>query len=761
MLLERLTERAQKVINLLPHKKLVLSQNVVDSMIKVGGMGNLLIQELSVSSIPGYKKVNVSELIKEAYYQSAKFEHLYVGTEHLLIALLKIIDSKDYNKARLGLIKISLFPSTIRSLDKNKKTPIIDAFGANLNTKTLKNLDKPIIYREAYDTLVSALMLKNTTNVLLVGETGVGKKTLVDLLARNIASLDVPPTLAGYQVVELDILAFMTNLFNKGGVEPGLQQLSEELKSLNRVIVFVKNFQNIFFTSAVGVTVPVFYSMFKSTMETTGVRMIATMNTAIHDKLYIDNEQVLSDFAAVTVEEPDNEETLKILSSTAMYLSEYHNMEISQSAVKEVFKLAKEIEDSSKFPQKGVDFMDHCCTYVIMRKSKIPESYKNMVDENFNLLSDLDKKLSKGSYEKAIEIRNKIKKFDERLTLKEEQIFIREKKLKLTVSDIDEALAAFKNDKKTESEKVDVNKLSSVAHEIKKHIIGQDEAIDTVVKSLLRSKLGLRAKKRPLGNFLFLGPTGVGKTELAKVLAEKFFGEKSLIRLDMSDFGEKHTVARLVGAPPGYVGYGEGGELTMKIEANPNSVVLFDEIEKAHPDVLNILLQIMEEAELTDAKGITFDFSKAVVVLTSNLGTEILHNIDIGFEEKEFTDKKVEGRLKNNLKKILKPELLNRFDEIIIFKQLGEKAQLKIVDLLVKEIQNTLKKQDIKLELGKDVRKYLLKTGYSKEYGARALRRTLEKELLDKIAQHLLVNKKRPMSLRAEVVSNTISISQL
>jgi ATP-dependent Clp protease ATP-binding subunit ClpC len=760
MILERLTDKARKVLILLPRQKKVSSQKILASIRKVGGMGNLLIQELVPFNFPRKKQLNISDLVKEAYYQSVKFEHMYVGTEHLLLAFLKFIDSDDYNKIRLGLIKLSVFPNAAKTVDKNKKTPILDAFGENLSIGVLKNLGKPLIHRDSYKALVSALLLKNTSNILLVGENGVGKKSLVNLLTRNIASLDIPPALAGHHVIEFDILAFMTNLFNKGGVEPGLSQLSDELRSLNRVIVFVKNFQNIFFATATGLTVPVFYSMFKSTIDATGVRMIATMNSSVYEKIFSENEHIISDFATIAVNEPDEKETFKILLSTAMYLSEYHNIEISKEAVREILKRAKEIDGNVKFPQKGVDLMDHCCTYLIMKKSKIPQSYKKMVDENFDLLSSLDRRISEGKYEKAVAIREKIKKFDARLSSKEEKIFIKEKRLRLGASDVNEAFLAFRDERRVESEKVNITKLSSVADKIKKSIIGQDEAVDTVVKSLLRSKLGLRAKKRPLGNFLFLGPTGVGKTELAKVLAEKFFGEKALIRLDMSDFGEKHTIARLVGAPPGYVGYGEGGELTTKIDVSPNSVVLFDEIEKAHPDVLNILLQIMEEAELTDAKGVTFDFSRAVVILTSNLGTEILNNTEIGFEEKDVGGKKVESRLKNNLKKILKPELLNRFDEIIVFKNLGTEGQLKILEILIREVLNTLKRQEITLTVGKDVKEYLLKTGYSKEYGARALRRTLEKELLDKIAQFLLTHKKRPLNIHAKFERNTVEIVQ-
>ena len=264
-----------------------------------------------------------------------------------------------------------------------------------------------------------------------------------------------------------------------------------------------------------------------------------------------------------------------------------------------------------------------------------------------------------------------------------------------------------------------------------------------------------------MGNFLFLGPTGVGKTELAKVLAEKAFSKPDwlgIIRLDMSDFSEKHNVARLIGAPPGYVGYGEGGELTSKIDNHPSSVVLFDEIEKAHPDVLNILLQIMDEGELSDARGNTFDFSKAVVILTSNLGTEILHNKGIGFEEKEVSDKKIEGRLKENLKKILKPELLNRFDEIIVFKRLTKKDQMNILNLLLLEVIETLNSQNVSLKVKLPVKKHLLQKGYSREYGARALRRTIEKELLDKVAQVLLEKEKRPLKLIVEMKNDQIAV---
>ncbi len=758
MILERLTQRAKSALLELPQKNKVSGASIASAIIKVDGMGKMLLQTVHGLSIPKKNMISTDDLLKEAYYQSVKFEHMYVGTEHLLLALFKLSDSPDYQRIKLELIKLSVFPNTIKQIDKTRKTPILDAFGENLNQKTIKNIDKPLIYRDAYDSLVASLLLKNTSNVLLLGEPGVGKRTLVELLARNITSLDVPPALAGYQVISFDMLAFMTSLFNKGGVEVGLAQLADELRSLNRVILFIKNFQNAFFATAMGISVPVFYSMFKSTLAATDVKIIATMSTNLYDRLIAENEHVVEDFGTIEITEPDEDEIKKILESTAMYLSEFHNVEISKAITRLIYKKAKEMDNTDKFPQKGVDLMDHCCTFVILRKSTIPKAYKNMVDQSFDLLSELDAKIGDGRYDKALKLRTQLRKYDAKLTQKEEQIFVSQKRLKLTPEDIKEAVSVFKEDRNIEDTSTSITKLTNLATKVKTKIVGQDEAVDTVAKSLIRASLGLRSRKRPLGNFLFLGPTGVGKTELAKVLAETYYGDKALIRLDMSDFAEKHNVARLVGAPPGYVGFGEGGELTTKIENKPDSVVLFDEIEKAHPDVLNILLQIMEEGELVDAKGATFDFSRAVVILTSNLGTEILHNQEIGFGEAQLTEKSVEGRLRNNLKKILKPELINRFDEVLIFKRLTKEDQTKILDILIKEVLIVLKQQRVAVTITREVKDEVLQLGHSQEYGARALRRTLEKELLDKIAEFLLNHPKRPLNLHISIVDGKIFV---
>ena len=761
MLLDRLTERAKIVISNLPKTKKVSSTVVLENIVKTGGMGNRIIQTLPVPDSSKTRQVIVDDLVKEAYYQAVKFEHSYVGTEHLLLALYKLIDSPDQTRVKLELIRLSLFPNTLKNIDRLKKTPMLDTFTQSLNQKIIKNLDRNIIYKREYEEMVSALLLKSTSNVLLVGDPGVGKRTLIDLFTKNIISLEVPPSLLGYQVIEFDLMAFITNLLSRGGLEFGLTNLVDEIKSMGRIVLSVKNFQGVFVSSPAGMTMPVFYSMFKAAMESAEIPLIATMNTSLYDKIAAENDHLLEGFTIVEVNEPTEKETIKILEANAVYLGEFHNVDIPVEAIRTVYDKAKLISGDTKFPQKAIDLLDQACTFLILKKSKVPESYRKLMDKSFDLLSNMDDNVEKGAYDKALKSRLDLRNVESQLAQEEEKIF-QSVTLKLTAKDIEDAFDTISEDSKfkIDLESISLSKLASLSERIKKRIIGQNNAIDTVAKSLIRSKLGLRSKKRPLGNFLFLGPTGVGKTELARVLADEFFGEKSLIRLDMSDFSEKHNVARLVGAPPGYVGFGEGGELTTKIESRPHSVVLFDEIEKAHPDVLNILLQITEEGELTDARGTTFDFSKSVIILTSNLGTEIIHNATIGFSDEDRTDDKLEKRLRLNLKKILKAELLNRFDEIIVFRQLNQNDQQRVLDLIIKEIYVNLRYQSIELSVSAEVKEKLLKIGYSKEYGARALRRTIEKELLDKLAEFLLSNKSRPLDMTAFLKKGEIVVKK-
>lgn len=757
MILNRLTDRAKEVLlNASTNGKSTTARRIMHTIQESGGVGTYLLRNNPGLKIKTTATVQLNDLVEKAFYFSASLKHLYVGTEHLLVALLDISASPDVSELTTQISKMNTFPNVNVQKEFDNASPILDTFGVNLNEKISRHKLTNPIYREESDQLVAALIRKEKPNALIVGESGVGKKSLVEILVSKINNYDVPVSLAGYMVIEFDIMSFIANLSSKEGLDTGLAALLEDIENCGDVILYIKDFQNLFIGTGSGFAIPLVFSLLRNYLETSGVSIIGVVDSGFYTKLDSENAQILNDFEIIQLGEPEDPKILEILKAKSKELSVFHGVEIKNDVLNYVFDKSDKLKFSS-YPNKAIKLLDHACSLLLLRKDLVPSKYKDLVDEKAEVKTRIEAFLNTSDFESASKMQKKLNDVDNRLE-KMRVLLETNSKLILTVADVDVALKDLEVSDFEEGD-VDLEHLSNLTDEIKKKIIGQDKAIEIVTKALIRGKLGLRSRKRPLGNFLFLGPTGVGKTELAKVLSESAFDEDSLIRLDMSDFAEKHTVSRLVGAPPGYVGYGEGGELTSKIETNPDSLVLFDEIEKAHPDVLNILLQIMEEGELSDAKGNTFDFSKSVIVLTSNLGTDIVLKKDIGFVEGSKSDESVEGRLRENLKKIMKPELLNRFDEIIVFKKLNRIEQRKILDLLLREIIETLEKQDVKLKIYADAKKYLLGKGYSDEYGARALRRVVESELLDKIAEFLLTHKKRPLKISVSCEDSGLVIS--
>ena len=711
------------------------------------GMGKNLLKTLSLDEKSLAAKVDLGALVKGAYYEALRLKQPYVGTEHLLLALLKLNGASLYESAREKLSKLSIFPQIFAETTSNEDTKILDLFATNLNYAVAMDVDRKYIPRKEMDPLFSVLLQQDCANPLIVGDPGVGKRNLVKSLTKRINEMNVPASLLGYRVYEVDLLALITTNLNKGDMEIMLSSLYAELKKMNRVLIFLKNFEDLFLSTNAGIAIPLIYNSFKSSLNDLGIKYVATISTDVYSRLLAENPRALGGFSAIDMDEPPEGKSLQILNSTAKYLEEHHNVYYSPKIIDYVFEKASKRDMDVKFPQKGVTLLDQAGARVLLRKAQIPSEYRELLERSVLLTEDLDKSLEGSDYEGALKIRGLISNIEKKMSVKESKMFGTQR-YRVIKKDVDQALEIFSEGLKEPLEQ-NTSSLRTLESRILYRIVGQDKAVNLISKALLRSQLGLRSKKRPLGNFLFLGPTGVGKTELARVLSDEFFGEDRLIRLDMSDFGEKHTVARLVGAPPGYVGYGEGGELTSKIKKSPDSLVLFDEIEKAHPDVLNILLQITEEGELVDAKGTTFDFSSAVVVLTSNVGTEIVHRPGIGFEPKFLSDTSLEKRLRSNLKKILKPELLNRMDEVVVFRRLDKQDQYKILDLMLSEVRENLKRQDISIRISRQVKDFLLEKGYSDEYGARALRRTVERELLDGIAEVLLRHSERPLRLSA------------
>lgn len=747
LILDKLTEKAKDVL-------LELSKNnssakdaksVLEVITNSAGIGKALIQNFPKFKIKLDTNIDLNTLVQEAFFQSYKLKTSYVGTEHLLLALLKLSGISDLNPYIKELGKLNSFPSFVKIVESQKRTPVIDAFGLNLNKQAINDNQK-LISRNEVEVLISILLQKDNYSPLIVGDLGVGKRSLVDLFVKRLVDNEVPSILLDTTVIEFDIVGFISSFSNKEGLEYGISSLTEELETLDKVILYFKNFQSIFVPTQGGLTVPLAFSMIHEQLKESGLKIISIMNTPVYEKVVAENEHVLDGFSTLTLDEPEDELNKKIIKEKLSDLTKFHNIKVAENVAEYALEKSKDLKNTH-FPKKSVDLLDQSFTKILLKNSKVPAKYKNLIKKKNILWEEFNALIEESNFSEALKLKNKLDKLNVQLDDVYREINS-SKNLTLTTDEIDEVLDEMGNIR-IGAKNQDLTHLSNLSKKIKKIIIGQDDAVDTVVKSLIKSRLGLRNSKKPLGNFLFLGPTGVGKTEFARVLASEFYGTNSLIRLDMSDFAEKHNIARLVGAPPGYVGYGEGGELTEKIFKNPSSVVLFDEIEKAHPDVLNILLQIMEEGELVDARGQTFDFSKSVIILTSNLGTEFFHKNQIGLTKDDSSKERSEMKLLDNLKKVMRPELINRFDDLIVFHQLEKENVVLILDKQLKELLSNLKKQKIDLIISQNVNDKLIELGYSKEFGVRALKRTIEKQLVNQIAEILLENTQRPLKLKA------------
>jgi len=754
VILNKLTSKALSVLKSFPkNKKTQPVKEIINQIVIANGLGKIILQ--NITFFDNKKTININLLIKEAFNQAYKLDHPFVGTEHLILAFLVITKSREYEKAKEEVEKYSVFSKNIKDL--SPQTPLLNQFAKDLTLEVLKNNSIKLVQRDAYKYLLSSLMLKSSSGVIITGDFGVGRQSLINLLAFKTSTIDVPIPLLGYKLIEIDFLNFMLSGFSKPSMEIGINSLVEELKLLGKIIIVLKNIDNLILTNSSGVSIPLAFNLFKNILKENNIKIIAKLSANLYEKISSEQESVLDDFSVVEVEEPTDKELLEILKSVKPIFQKHHNVIISDLILDYLVLKSNKILLEVALPKKAILILDLACAVLNNKKNIVNSKFKDLMIKSAELLTDIEEHIDLHNFDIANNKRQELIKTENVLDKIEDQYLSKNKIFSLSTKDIDFVIETYFTKTSSKSDK-DINNLSKLYKVINQKVIGQQDAVNKTVKALIRSKLGLRTKKRPLGNFLFLGPTGVGKTELAKVLAESFYGLGSLIRLDMSDFGEKHNIARLVGAPPGYVGYGDGGELTSKISNNPNSVVLFDEIEKAHPDVLNILLQIMDEGELKDAKGNTFDFSKSVIILTSNAGTNIVHMPAIGFIVNDISHVDLESRLKNNLKKIMKPELLNRFDEIIIFKQLNKKDQEEILNLLIEEIRTTLNNQKIALKITKLVKDFILEKGYSKDYGVRALRRVLETELLDVVAEHLLNNSTRPLNIKLNVKDNKIVI---
>jgi ATP-dependent Clp protease ATP-binding subunit ClpC len=705
---------------------------------------------------PGAKRV-IELAIDEARY----IGHNYIGTEHLLLGLLRegegiaarVLDSLGVTleKVRAEIAKVQE-QGTARGAKparSTSRTPALDQLGTDLTAAARAGKLDPVIDREKEtERIIQILSRRTKNNPALIGEPGVGKTAIVEGLAHRIVAGDVPETLEGKRLITLDIGSLVAGTKYRGEFEERLKKVIEEIKTAGNCIVFIDEFHTIVGAGAAEGAVDA-ANILKPSLARGEIQTIGA--TTLDDyRKYVEKDKGLERrFQPVLVAEPSIDDAIKILKGIKQRYEEHHKLVISEEALEEAVKLAARYIPDRFLPDKAIDLIDEAASRVRIRHWTKPIELKEARKNEDSLRRDKDAALSTQQYEYAAELRSRELQTEEKIKKLEEdwQGKLENEKPEVTKKDVAEVVSQWTGIPVVQMTADESQRLLGMEEALHKRIIGQDEAIVTISKAVRRARAGLKDPRHPIGNFIFLGPTGVGKTELVRALAEFMFGkEDALIRLDMSEFMERHTVARLVGAPPGYVGYDEGGQLTEAVRRKSYCVILLDEIEKAHPDVFNILLQVFDDGHLTDAKGRRVDFRNAIIVMTSNIGAEVIRKgSGMGFATNKDERKQqaqnyeaMKDKLLGELKKNFRPEFLNRIDGVVVFHSLNKEHIRKIVDLMLVSVTKQLEEKGVKLEVTDNARDFLGEKGYDEVFGARPLRRAIQDRLEDKLSEELL-----------------------
>lgn len=704
---------------------------------------------------PGAKRA-----IEMAIDEARTLGHNYIGTEHLLLGLLresqgvaaKVMDSFGITLERVRAdLNRTLNQGTIRSKAARSasRTPTLDQLGIDLTNAARAGKLDPVIGRsKEIERVIQILSRRTKNNPALIGEAGVGKTAIVEGLAHRIIAGDVPETLIDKRLITLDIGALVAGTKYRGEFEERLKKVLDEIKTSANCILFIDEFHTMVGAGAAEGAVDA-ANILKPSLARGELQCIGA--TTLDDyRKYIERDAALERrFQPVLVAEPSVDETLDILRGIKHRYEEHHRLTISDEALQAATHLASRYITDRFLPDKAIDLVDEASSRVRIKYGTVPENLKAARLDEDNTRRDKDAALATQQYEKAAELRNKELEIEEKLRkLEEEWQAERERESPtVTAENIAEVVSMWTGIPVVQLAQDEVSRLLNMEEVLHKRIIGQDEAIVTISKAVRRARAGLKDPRRPIGNFIFLGPTGVGKTELVRALSEFMFGsEDALIRLDMSEFMERHTVARLVGAPPGYVGYEEGGQLTEAVRRKSYCAILLDEIEKAHPDVFNILLQIFDDGHLTDAKGRRVDFRNSIIVMTSNVGADLIRKGSvIGFatynDEAKTSDEayeRMKDKLLGELKKTFRPEFLNRIDGVIVFHPLNKEHIRKIVDLMLTDVNKQLAEKGVKLEVTEEAKDLIGTKGYDEVYGARPLRRVIREKIEDPLSESLL-----------------------
>ena len=713
-------------------------------------------------------------VLELSWDEARQLGHNYIGTEHLLLGLIREGDGVaarvlenlgvDLNKVRTNVVKMlgevknggtatagssSSSSSSAATPGGKTKTPMLDEFGTDLTLAASEQRLDPVVGREKeIERVIQILARRTKNNPVLLGEPGVGKTAIAEGLAIRIVNSEVPDLLDGKKVIQLDMGLLVAGTKYRGEFEERLKKIMDEIRLAGNVILIIDEMHTLIGAGAAEGAIDA-ANILKPALSRGEIQVIGATTNDEYRK-YVEKDPALERrFQPIAIEEPSVDDTIEIIKGLRHKYEEHHKLNISDEAIVAATELSYKYITDRFLPDKAIDIIDEACSKVRIHTSTLPPEGKELEKQLKEVIKNKEEAIRNQEFETASNLR------DDEADLKEKIREVSQKwrdeneanKPTVTaeqVAEVVSTMTGIPTTKITEGESERLLKLEETLHN---RVIGQDQAVVAISKAIRRARVGLKAPNRPIGSFIFAGPTGVGKTELAKALAEAVFGsEDNMVRVDMSEFMEKHSTAKLIGSPPGYVGYDDGGHLTETIRKKPYSVILFDEIEKAHPDVFNIMLQILDDGRLTDAKGRHVNFKNTIIIMTSNVGASMISTgSKLGFSVSSDESKDKYERLKETvteeMKKSFKPEFLNRIDETIVFSHLSKPEIRQIVDLLFKDLFKRLEAQELKIEVSEEVKDYLAEDGYSEAYGARPLKRLIQKKVEDGLAEEILGGK--------------------
>ncbi len=783
---ERFTERARRVIILAQEEAKRLNHSAVGTehillgIIREGeGVASKVLESLNISpervraeieSAIGrgdrapYEEVaftpRAKKVLELALDEARRLGHNYIGTEHLLLGLIRegegvaarVLEAMgaDLERVRAQVVYLLGEEGTTTYTKQASKTPTLDEFGRDLTKLAREGKLDPVIGREReIERVIQVLSRRTKNNPALIGEPGVGKTAITEGLAQRIVRGDVPDVLRNKRVVQLDLAALVAGTKYRGEFEERMKKVMDEIrKAQGEVILFVDELHTLVGAGAAEGAIDA-SNILKPALARGELQCIGATTLDEYRK-YVERDAALERrFQPILVSEPTVEQTIEILKGLRERYEAHHGVTISDEALVAAATLAEKYIADRFLPDKAIDLMDEAASKIRLQASFLPQEVRQAVERVERVRREKEEAIKSQDFEKAALLRDKEKVLRQKLE-ELESSWKREKGRDIstvTAEDIADVVSSWTGIPVTRLVEEETQRLLRMEESLHERIVGQEEAVSAVAKAVRRARTGLKDPRRPVGSFIFLGPTGVGKTELARALAEFLFGdENALIRIDMSEYSERHTISRLVGSPPGYVGYEEGGQLTEAVRRRPYSVVLFDEIEKAHPEIFNVLLQILDDGRLTDAQGRTVDFKNTVIIMTSNVGAPVLEKeVAIGFrpvrdeqEALETAYARMKERITDELRRTFRPEFLNRIDEIIIFRPLTSQQIKAIVDILIARVRRELRGQNMDLELTEAAKELLAREGFDPTFGARPLRRTIQRLVEDQLSDELL-----------------------